>query len=367
MHAATRPPPSRNQIRALRVDVGGAVQEVPRARLFDGLGPHDILIFNDAATLPASLPAVVGGVSMEVRLAGPVEDGHAHVVAFGPGSWRQDTDDRPAPPPVAAGDQLVVAGLRARVVAISPISPRLFELRFDGPQAEILEAIYRRGRAVQYSHLADPLDLWSVQTIWAGRPWAVEMPSAGRSFTWAEVGRLRGRGVAIETLTHAAGLSATGDPRLDAALPLPERYEIAPRVVDAIATAKQNGGRVVAVGTSVTRALEGSVRTWGGLRAGVGVTDLRLGPGTRRRIVDAIVTGIHGPGESHYELLACFVDDETLRESHAFATRAGLSSHEFGDVALMEGTRANYSTEGVTPISSTRWSAPSTASISHSM
>ena len=103
---------------------------------------------------------------------------------------------------------------------------------------------------------------------------------------WSLLEALRRKGVALATLTHGAGLSNTGDPAIDAALPLPERYAVPQATVDAVAAARAAGGRVVAVGTTVVRALEGAAADGGGeLRAGAGVTALKLGPGTRRHVV----------------------------------------------------------------------------------
>src|SRR5204863_7761232 len=99
------------------------------------------------------------------------------------------------------------------------------------------------------------LPLYEVQTAYASRPWAVEMPSAGRPLTWDVLLRARARGVHIATLTHAAGLSSTGDVALDGALPWPERYEIPERTATAITAARAAGGRVIAIGTTVVRAL----------------------------------------------------------------------------------------------------------------
>src|SRR6185503_19337063 len=101
------------------------------------------------------------------------------------------------------------------------------------------------------------------------------------------------------SLTHAAGLSSTGDAALDALLPLPERYDLAAATVAAVEHTKRAGGRVVAVGTTVVRALEGCFATHGRLVAGMGETDLLLGPGQVLKVVDGIVTGMHEPHESH--------------------------------------------------------------------
>jgi acyl-CoA synthetase (AMP-forming)/AMP-acid ligase II len=152
------------------------------------------------------------------------------------------------------------------------------------------------------------------------------MPSAGRVLDVATLAALRARGVEIAFVTHAAGLSAVGDPAIDAALPLPERYEVPAETQAAVARAK----RVVAVGTSVVRALEGAAAS--GLSCGI--TDLRLGPGTRRQVVDAIVTGVHEAGTSHHTLLEAFAASRVLEEATIASIDAGLLAHEFGDVWL---------------------------------
>jgi S-adenosylmethionine:tRNA ribosyltransferase-isomerase len=164
----------------------------------------------------------------------------------------------------------------------------------------------------------------------------VELPSAGRPLTWSLLSELRRRGVALAALTHAAGLSAAGDPALDRALPLPERYEIPNSTAEAIAAAKARGGRVVAVGTSVVRALEGRADAHGGaLTPGSGWTDLRIGPATRLRVVDGLLTGMHEPDTSHFELLRAFAPSSLLERAHAHATASGYLGHEFGDSSLI--------------------------------
>src|SRR5207244_7687405 len=115
---------------------------------------------------------------------------------------------------------------------------------------------YAAGRPVQYAYRREPLDLWTVQTAYAARPWAAEMPSAGRALTWDVLLALRRAGVAIARLTHAAGLSSTGDDVLDRALPWPERYELPRATIEGIATTRVRGGRVIAVGTAGGRARE---------------------------------------------------------------------------------------------------------------
>src|SRR5262249_29281050 len=157
--------------------------------------------------------------------------------------------------------------LRARVEGVRG---RLVDLRFDRAGDGLWAALYRAGRPVQYAHVAEPLPLWAVQTRYGARPWAAELPSAGRPPPWGVLGALPPRGVGLARVTHACGLSATGDEALDAALPLPERYDVPAATVEAVARAR----RVVAVGTSVVRALEGAAARHGRLVAGEGETDL---------------------------------------------------------------------------------------------
>lgn len=304
------------------------------------LAPGDLLVVNDAATLPASLPGRgPAGEAIELRLAESPVDGRALAVLFGAGGWRTPTEARPSPPPLAVGAALHLgdpeAPLRATLTAIDPRAPRLVEVTFEPAGAALWAALYAAGRPVQYSYLADDLHLWSIQTAFAGAPWAVEMPSAGRPLAWATLLALRRAGVRIAALTHAAGLSATGDPALDALLPLPERYAIPPATVAAIADARARGGRIIAAGTTVVRALEGCVAAHGRLLAGPGVTDLRIETGTKRQVVDAILTGMHGPGESHHELLTAFAPRELLVAAWRHAADAGYLAHEFGDATLI--------------------------------
>jgi S-adenosylmethionine:tRNA ribosyltransferase-isomerase len=217
------------------------------------------------------------------------------------------------------------------------------DLSFDRAGAELWSALYAAGRPVQYSYLTRDLALADVQTPIAGRPWAVEMPSAARTVTVSLLRALRARGVGLAALTHGAGLSATGDPILDAALPLPERYEIPDATAAAIAGTRLRGGRVVAVGTTVVRALEGSaVQNHGEVRAGAGVTDLRIGASHVPAVVDGLLSGLHEPGSSHFELLTAFAPRAFLEGAARHAEAAGYLAHEFGDACLVLRARAGW-------------------------
>ncbi|KAF0240052.1 MAG: S-adenosylmethioninetRNA, partial [Planctomycetota bacterium] len=241
---ATHPRTDRDAERLLHIDPASGTFRDALVRDFPALlRPGDLVVVNDAATIPASLNATSHPV--ELRLCGAPSGDSWEAIAFGTGDWRARTEDRPAPPPLPAGTRLDFgADLHATVTGVDVSSPRLMTLRFAEPPDAFWPALYRAGRPVQYSYLDRPLALWDVQTGWAARPWAAESPSAGRPLSWATMLGLARAGVKVASITHSAGLSSTGEAALDARLPLGESYDIPEATVAAIARAR----RVVAVG-----------------------------------------------------------------------------------------------------------------------
>ena len=299
------------------------------ADLPDLLAPGDLLVLNDAATFPASIAGTIRGRPHELRLLAAEQETLA--VVFGAGDWRTPTEKRPAPI-VEPDDEFRFGESTAHLIAPDERSPRLWRVRFDDAGPALLHALYRWGRPIQYSYQAADLPLSAVQTPFAGRPWAAEMPSAGRALSASILARARSRGVGIATLTHAAGLSATGDDALDALLPLPERFELPRATLAAIRHTHATPGRVVAVGTTVARALEGAARLGFPAR---GVTDHLLGDGVPLRVVDGLVSGVHVPGESHYHVLESFAARDLLDAAVRHAAEAGYQNHELGDNTLV--------------------------------
>jgi S-adenosylmethionine:tRNA ribosyltransferase-isomerase len=342
MIAAARPVQRPRDARLLVVDGQGRISHRPRSAFADVLIAGDLVVANDAATLPASLTGahVATAAAIEVRLAArrslAADDVHTFAaVVFGAGDYRTPTERRPLPPALAVGDELALGPLHAVVLRLLD-HPRLIELRFAGDADAIRAGIARHGRPVQYAHLPTRLALWDVWTRIAALPAAFEAPSAGFVLDWRLLDRLAARGVGFATLTHAAGLSSTGDATLDARLPLAEPYRIPPATVAAIAATQRRRGRVVALGTTVARALEHAAVRPGGLAAGAGVADNLLGSATRLRVVDAIVSGTHEPGTSHHALLGAFVPAATLARIDATLEACGYRTHEFGDSVWIE-------------------------------
>ena len=170
----------------------------------------------------------------------------------------------------------------------------------------------------------------------AGAPVAFEPPSAGFALDWRTLASLRERGVRFTTVTHAAGISSTGDPALDVLLPFDEPYRIPRTAALAIRHTRSRGGRVIAIGTTVVRAIEDAAALDGCVRAGEGLATRRIGHSTPLRIIDAMLSGTHEPGSSHHELLRAFVDEETLALMDEELDSRGYRTHEFGDSIFVE-------------------------------
>lgn len=328
MKAAVRPRRAETRLLVVRRK-SRDLFELPAASLASALRAGDLLVVNDAAALPASLTTSDGAV--EFRLTAPPENGRAPAIAFGAGDWRARTEDRPAPPSLRRLDRFEFrGGLRAH---LDSARGREVVLHFDVSDTALPAALYRAAAPIQYSYLRAALDLWDVQTSYASRPWAVEAPSAGFALSFATMKALQSAGVGVASVTHAAGISSTGDVSLDQRLPAPERYEVPEETVRAINDAK---GRVIAVGTTVVRALEGAAAANGGvLSASTGVTSLRISPSFKLRVVHGLLTGVHEPAESHFQLMGAFVDEPLQRRIAEETEARGFLTHEFGDAVLL--------------------------------
>ena len=305
-----------------------SIAELPRL-----LGPGDLLVLNDAATLPASLRA---DPELELRLISAERDGSFRAVTFGAGDFRLPTEQRGPPRRLEVGERLRFGEqLEAEVAEIDPEQPRLVRLRFATSDAAFWQALYAHGAPIQYAYLREPLALWDVQNRYASRPWAFELPSAGHPLTFEALFELERRGTMVSYVTHAASISSTGEPQLDARLPLAERYEIGSEAARRLESSRCVSGRVIAVGTSVVRALEGAATPDGRVQPSCGSTELRLSARYRPRVVDGLLTGLHEPGTSHFELLEAFAPRRLLERAVAHAARTGYLQHEFGDSCLV--------------------------------
>lgn len=364
MIAADKPVQRSVDSKLLHVNAAGRIRSVPRRCLIDLLCPGDVVVANDAATLPASLRGVhvQTGAEIEVRLAAraslaPADVRSFHAIVFGAGDHRTRTEDRALPPPLEPGQSLQLGTLTAVIEQLLG-HPRLISLRFENSAAEVWAGLARDGRPIQYAHMPQALQLWDVWTPIAAQPVAYEPPSAGFALDWQLLQALASKGIVFATITHAAGISSTGDSDLDRLLPFDEPYRIPPATVQAIQHASREGHRVVAIGTTVVRALEHSAARFGTVVAGDGVADQRIGAHTRLRVVDAILSGTHEPGTSHYDLLRAFADEATLARADHALEQGGFRTHEFGDSVLIFAPNARTGRGARSPYTSRFLRAP---------
>jgi S-adenosylmethionine:tRNA ribosyltransferase-isomerase len=341
MRAATTPRRGGGDAQLLALDELGRISHHPAADVTSLLRRGDLVVANDAATIPASLQGIhlPTGRPVEVRLAARRSLGAQHVarftaVVFGAGDFHTPTEHRPDPPRLQPGDALLLGSIRGTIAGFVG-HRRLVDLQFRGSVEEIWEAIARHGRPIQYAYVAEPLAVWDTWTSIASRPVAFEAPSAGFIINWALLRAIRKRGVQFATVTHAAGISSTGDQELDALLPLDEPYDIPSATAALIRQAVQRGGRIIAVGTTVVRALEHAAAGRGWVAPGSGLATNRITSQSRLRVADAIVSGVHERGSSHYELLRAFQNDDALEHMTLEAEAHDYRAHEFGDAVFV--------------------------------
>ena len=287
----------------------------------------DVLVVNNSRTLPALLRARDElGNPLEVRLARRRSADSWDALLL---DGRQRVG--------RAGMQLDFGqGLAGQVLGPAPDLPFLWQVQFEPCCMPLLDLIYRLGEPVRYSYVPEsyPIDLY--QTVYAAEPGSVEMPSAGRPFSWELLLALQRQGIELATITLHTGLSSTRDDELDATHPVyAEEFWVPEQTAQLINAAHANGGRVIAVGTTVVRALETAVQPDGNVRPASGWTRLHINAGYRLRAVDALLTGFHEPRSSHLDLLSALVDPERLQAAYREAIQLGYLWHEFGDVNLI--------------------------------
>lgn len=335
--AATSPPESRGLPRdGVRMLVASATEGLRHARahhLPAVLRPGDLVVVNTSDTLPAALTGVTAaGERVEVRLS-TAEPGTVPAAALAARSSRWVVELRTAagePSTVdRAGTEVALAGGGSvRVDAPYPVDPvrrRLWTSTMDTP-APLLPWLTAHGNPVRYGYTGAPWPLAAYRTGHADTPGSAEMPSAGRPLTDRTFRRLRLRGIRTASVVLHCGLSS---PEHDEA-PYAEWYAVPPSTLAAVAGTRAAGGRVVAIGTTVVRALEAAVR--GPLS---GWTELVVTPADPPSTVDGLLTGWHPPEASHLRMLAAIADPALLRESYAAALAEGYLWHEFGDVHLL--------------------------------
>jgi S-adenosylmethionine:tRNA ribosyltransferase-isomerase len=209
-------------------------------------------------------------------------------------------------------------------------SKRLWLAHVDGV-SDLRAYLQRYGRPITYSYVDRSFPIDAYQTVFADAPGSAEMPSAGRAFTRGMLVCLRRRGVRLAKLVLHAGVASLESHER----PYEEYYEVPARTADEVRRAKERGGRVIAVGTTVVRALESSVDRAGRVIASKGWTDLVITPNRPLRAVDALLTGLHEPKATHLAMLEALAGRAHVEKAYAAALEREYLWHEFGDLHLL--------------------------------
>ena len=321
-------------------------RDAGRLLVSDGAGHHhanffdlphylqagDLLVVNRSATLPASLPAAGDSGPFTLNLSTDYADSKS-----GAGLWLAEprrSAAEPGPlPGLAAGVAITVAGQEARLITPYPGIPRLWFVQFSG---DVQQLMARAGRPVRYGYLQGEYDLAIYQTIFAAYPGSAEMPSAAYPFTRRVLDRLKRRGVRIASIILHTGVSSLEVESDDLAQHTlyPEPYWVPRATATAVCAARREGRRVIALGTTVVRALE-SAWDGGQINPTSGFTRLYLHPGRPPQVVNGLLTGLHDPVTSHLAMLYALAGPELIREAYALAVSHRYLWHEFGDSHLI--------------------------------
>jgi len=273
---------------------------------------------NVSATLPAALPAYRrGGGAVAFHLS----------TRLPANLWIVE----PRKTAVTEGEILYLpGGATAHMLARYPGSTRLWIARLDLPQP-FFSYLERYGRPIAYPYTRGEWPLAMYQTVYARDPGSAEMPSAGRAFTSEVLAQLTASGIRTASLTLHTGVAS---PERDEP-PTEEFYEVPFETADALESTRQREGRIVAVGTTVVRALESSVDARGRVIASRAWTDVVITPQRGIRTIDGLLTGFHEPRASHLAMLEAFADRGHLEAAYRAALEAGYLWHEFGDLHLI--------------------------------
>ena len=321
----------RDGVRLLVARAPGDLRHRVFRDLPDELAPGDLVVVNTSATIAAEADATsTTRGHVVVHVATRLEDG-SYVVELrtAPDAARGILDAVPGETVMLEGATLTLTAPYPREHS-SPtgVGNRLWRATVSG---DLTQTLARTGRPIAYGYLDRRYPLADYQTVFGIDPGSAEMPSAARPFTTDLVTRLISKGVGVAPITLHTGLSSqeAGE------APQAERFHVPAVTAEAVNAARARGGRVVAVGTTVTRALESAVDARGRVVATHGWTERVISPDDPVRVVDGLVTGWHDPEASHLMLVESVAGKELTRAAYDAATAEGYLWHEFGDSALL--------------------------------
>jgi S-adenosylmethionine:tRNA ribosyltransferase-isomerase len=319
---ATLPERARDDVR-LMVAQGERLVHTDFLDLPNHLHAGDLLIVNASATLPAALPARRSdGSAVDLHLSTP-DPTHAD-------RWVVELR-RDGRRTRARAERLQLPGNATAELLAPYLSPgRLWVARLNLP-APLHEYLHAHGAPITYAHDPEKRPLSDYQTIFATEPGSAEMPSAGRPFTKRVMQGLREHGIRVQRITLHTGVSS----QERGERPYPERYRVPEHTARRINATRAAGGRIIAVGTTVVRALETVAAPDGSVHADEGWTSIVVTPERGVRAVDGLLTGWHEPDASHLLMLEAIASKTLLERSYAAAVARSYRWHEFGDLHLI--------------------------------
>ncbi len=293
------------------------------------LAPGDLIVLNTSATLPAALPAIrADGTALELRLSTPAEGRDPDRF------WIVELRRGDAPFAGArVGERLALAAGATASILAPYAGVRLWLARLDLPRP-VEEYLGEHGHAIRYGHVPRRWPLSAHQNVYAVEPGSAEMPSAGRPFTAELITRLVAGGVLVAPVTLHTGVSSQGRHER----PYPERFRVPAQTARLVNAVHGWGGRVIATGTTVVRALETVAQPGGTVAAAEGWTNLIVSPERGLWTVGGLLTGLHESDSSHLDILRALAGEELLAYSYAAALEHSYRWHEFGDSQLILGT-----------------------------
>ena len=326
---ATAPPEwngvARDEVRLMAVRPGG-ITTTPFRDLPELLEPGDLVVVNTSATLPARVAAQrADGVVVPLHVSTTLDDGTWVVEVRRADNGGPDLGAEP-------GTVLwLPGGVRVTLLTGFPDGgrSRLWRARTD-PAVTTTAYLPRHGQPIRYGYLHGTFPLADYQNVYATEAGSAEMASAGRPFTDRVLVRLMARAIPVVPVTLHTGVSS---PEMHEP-PYPERFAVPGTTARLVNLTRQAGGRVVAVGTTVTRALETTTGDDGVTHAGEGWTDLVLGPDRAARAVNGLITGLHAPEASHLLLLQAVAGPDLVDAAYRRAVAEHYLWHEFGDSML---------------------------------
>jgi S-adenosylmethionine:tRNA ribosyltransferase-isomerase len=329
---ATEPPEirlgRRDAVRLMVSNGDDAPVHATAADLASFLDPGDLVVVNTSATMPAAVDASTpDGEYVVVHLSTELPTG----------LWLVELR-RPVDGSATLPHDRDVTGLRLALPGAASITPwgrmpgssRLWVAALDLPEP-VVDHLERWGRPIRYRYVPATWPIDAYRNAYAGEPGSAEMPSAGRPVTAEVIASLATRGVGVTPLVlHTGVASLEGHER-----PYPERYAVPVPTARRVNETHRAGGRVVAIGTTVVRALESVTDADGVTHPGQGWTELVVSPAAGVHAVDGLLTGWHEPEASHLELLEAVAGREALEVAYGEALRLGYRWHEFGDSHLL--------------------------------